>query len=210
MKQIFSYFVEIIDKSDAPVVVEIGACDGFHTQIMASLLRNNGKKYTFHSFEPNPGLKKSWLSWTSHHTGFINFYEDAVGSIDGKVGFYFSNSKYYGSSSLRKPLGVIDAFDGIEFNEGYVNCVKLDTHVEKHNIKYIDFIWMDVQGAEVDVFIGAREILNKTKYIYTEYVNAEHYEGEYDLIKLHKLLGDNWVILEDYGGDVLFKNTSFS
>lgn len=212
MRPIFSYFAEIIYNSERPVVVEIGACDGFHTQIMASLLRNNGKPFTFHSFEPVQTLSKSWNTWNQNQLGHVTLFQSAVGVKDGIVPFYFSSGKdYYGSSSLRKPMPIIiQSFQGMKFQEGTVESTRLDTHVKKHGIDHITFIWMDVQGAERDVFEGGKDILKSTHYIYTEYVDTEHYEGEYGLKKLNEMLGENWEIVENYGGDVLFRNNTYS
>lgn len=212
MRQIFSHFVDIIDADTHPVVMEIGACDGFHTQIMASLLRNNGKPFTFHSFEPVASLHPSWENWNRLHGEHVKLFPSAVGVTDGTVPFYFSSGKdYYGSSSLRKPTStLLDTFDGMTFHQGTVPSTRLDTHVQTHGIDHITFIWMDVQGAERDVFDGARDILNSTHYVYTEYVDADHYEGEYGLAKLHAMLGSNWEIVENYGGDVLFRNNTYS
>jgi hypothetical protein len=89
-----------------------------------------------------------------------------------------------------------------------VESVTLDTHCAQHNINKIDFIWMDVQGAERDVFDGAKSILQKTRYIYTEFANSNDYDGQFNLEQLHNQLGANWEILENYGGDVLFKNNA--
>jgi FkbM family methyltransferase len=209
MKPILSHFLEIMDTSKKPTLFEIGACDGFHTQIFASLLRNMSKPFVFHSFEPVPELEKSWLSWTCQHRGHIQFFPMAVGIVDGDVPFHFSyGGDFYGSSSIRKPTDVLHKdFPEMKFREGTVKSTRLDTHMVFYpEIDVIDFIHMDVQGAEVDVFKGGVETLKKTRYVYTEYVNAEHYEGELGLAQLLELLGPDWVVVEDYGGDVLLRN----
>ncbi|MEN9248224.1 MAG: hypothetical protein Q6L50_08560 [Gloeomargarita sp. GMQP_bins_120] len=36
-----------------------------------------------------------------------------------------------------------------------------------------DFIWADVQGAEVDLIQGGLQALANTRYFYTEYANTE-------------------------------------
>lgn len=211
MPPIFSHFCQIVEASPNPsvVVVEIGACDGFHSQIMVSLLRNNNRKpFSMHSFEPNPTLHASWKQWTLNHSDKIVFQPKAVGSVTGKIPFYFSSEKdYYGSSSLRKPTPMLlNDFKGMKFDQGTVDCIRLDDYTASAGLPYIDFIWMDVQGAERDVFEGAKHILESTRYIYTEYVNAEHYEGEFTLPQLMDQLGSDWVLVEDYGGDALLRN----
>ena len=81
----------------------------------------------------------------------------------------------------------------------------LDTWCDKHDIREIDFIWMDVQGAEIDVFKGGVNTLSKTRFIYTEYSDRELYEGQWNLRKMMKLLKDFDIAIR-YPGDVLLKN----
>lgn len=212
-KPIFSYIAEIADSSPKDSIftcIEIGACDGFHSQILSSILRMYTNKFLMHSFEPVESLYPVWKQWCANHLNHIKFFNKVVGCVDGVVPFFVSSGKdYYGSSSIRAPKLVISAFPEMKFSNTTVQSTRLDTHCKNNSIYTIDFIWMDVQGAERDVFEGANDILRRTRYIYTEYVNAEHYEGEYTLPQLLLQLGDNWVIVEDYGGDVLLKNTAF-
>ena len=89
----------------------------------------------------------------------------------------------------------------------------LDTFCKEHNIKKINFIWMDVQGAEDLVFKGAKELLtnNKIDYIYTEYSDRELYENQMNLKQITEGL-PNYEILDFFnesgGTDVLLKNKS--
>jgi hypothetical protein len=69
----------------------------------------------------------------------------------------------------------------------------------------IDFIWMDVQGAEIDVFRGAQEVLANARYLYTEYSNRELYAGQYNLRRLLWYLKGYRVVVR-YRGDVLLEN----
>jgi hypothetical protein len=91
------------------------------------------------------------------------------------------------------------------FEESKVKCYKFDTYYKEVNPGIIDFIWADIQGAEIDMIEGGREALSKTRYLYTEYSNSELYEGEIGLEEIMKKL-PGWSLVEDYGGDVLLKN----
>jgi len=88
----------------------------------------------------------------------------------------------------------------------FVNSI--DVFFKDNKLEKIDFIWMDVQGAEVDVFKGAKNTLSKIHYIYTEFCESELYEGEIGLKEILKLL-PNFKIIENYGGDVLLENEKF-
>ena len=68
--------------------------------------------------------------------------------------------------------------------------------------------YLDVQGAESDVFKGGMNALAKTRFIYTEYSDVEQYEGQSSLQQLLSQL-TNFKILIRYYGDVLFKNKQF-
>jgi FkbM family methyltransferase len=213
---IISHVANIIDNTpkDRPfVLLEIGACDGFHSQIFASILRIYSKSFIMHSFEPVGDLISAWKNWTIHHTEHIKIFNKAVGIVDGQIPFYVSyGADFYGSSSIRKPTThLLDSFTDMKFKQSTAESVRLDTHCKQTGIEsnIIDFIWMDVQGAERDVFEGGKQTLERTRYIYTEYSDNECYEGEYNLQSLLAQLGDDWMIVQDYGGDVLLKNKNF-
>jgi hypothetical protein len=58
---------------------------------------------------------------------------------------------------------------------------------------------------------GINTFRNKVRYLYTEYAKNEsnsYYEGTPYLSDILSLLGENWVLLADFGSDVLLKNNS--
>jgi hypothetical protein len=69
----------------------------------------------------------------------------------------------------------------------------------------IDFIWADVQGAEVDLINGGRATLSNTRYFYTEYSNRELYAGHIDLKTLLKSLPE-FEVVHRYETDMLLRN----
>ncbi len=86
----------------------------------------------------------------------------------------------------------------------------LDSFCEENGIEHIDFLWMDVQGAEKEVFLGAKNMIGKIDYIYTEYHEEEMYEGATNLQTVSDLLpgydlAQNWPYTDVMGGDALFK-----
>jgi hypothetical protein len=81
----------------------------------------------------------------------------------------------------------------------------LDTWWQKAGVGPIDFIWADVQGAEIDLIQGGQQALAQTRYFYTEYSNAELYEGQIPLRDILKLL-PNFQLVYRFSHDVLLKN----
>ena len=85
---------------------------------------------------------------------------------------------------------------------------RIDTYCSEKNINKIDFVWMDVQGAEKEVLSGFGEIIEKTKYIFTEYSDKELYEnGTMSKNSILSLLGKDWDIVHDFGNDILLINS---
>lgn len=54
--------------------------------------------------------------------------------------------------------------------------------------KDFDFMYLDVQGSELDVLQGSRKILPSIKYIMTEVSSEEHYSGGCTENELHEFL----------------------
>ena len=81
----------------------------------------------------------------------------------------------------------------------------LDSVCEQQGIGPVDFIWLDVQGAELDVFSGAAQTLARTRFLYTEYSNQELYKGQRGLRDLVKHL-KGFSVLARYPGDALLRN----
>lgn len=148
----------------------------------------------------------------------------ALSDTNGQSIFYLSSGNSSGrvsekilqqndwscSSSLKKPTGHIYMHPWITFNNKVnVETRKLDDVESLKNTK-IDFMWVDVQGAEDLVFSGGKETLENTKYLYTEYSDNELYENQLNKKSILNLVGKNWEVLYDYGGDILLKNTRFN
>jgi FkbM family methyltransferase len=106
------------------------------------------------------------------------------------------------SSSLKRPTGHLEMHKWITFPDtAMVECRRLDDI----DIGTIDFMWVDVQGAEDIMFAGAANTLARTRYVYTEYAN-NLYEGQLNREQLLAVFGPNWSVVHDFGGDLLLKN----
>lgn len=217
---ILQKFKEIISESAKPIVFEFGMCDGYHSNILLSILNDNNKPYIYNGCEPvkdifdNIILKPNDLGQATKHNLAINDKDEIVDFyISGgvKVEGNLVVDSYYGSSSIRKPKLVTDMWQSMTFEKSNVNSIKFDTLVKKCKLEneIIDFIWADIQGAEIDLINGGKNSFANTRYFYTEYLNEELYEGAIPLTKICEMLTD-WEVVYDFGGgaigDVLFKN----
>lgn len=210
MKKIYTWIDELLKPIEKPTIFEIGAYKGTDT----IKLCNVKDWVTLHAFEPDP------RNSLEHCPDNVIKNYIALSDKEGELEFYQSdkhvnNYDWSCSSSIRKPKNHLQAYDYVTFKQEpiKVKSSTLDIYCKEKKINKIDFIWMDVQGAEGDVIEGGIETLKKTRYLYTEYSDKELYEGEISLNEIIKKLPGSWTILEKYqranDGDVLLKNNNF-
>jgi FkbM family methyltransferase len=208
---------QFIKNLDIKVFVEIGS----HFCVDTRDFRKMHPNARIVCFEPDPRniemikklgndkiceLYQLALSDTNEVT---NFYLSSGDARKKPIEEVYRTSEWTASSSLKKPTGHIVQHTWITFpNVVKVKCSKLDDFLPLKNTK-IDFMWVDVQGAEDLVFSSAQETLKNTHYLYTEYSNIELYEKQLKLQQIIDLVGTSFEIIYDYGGDVLLKNLKF-
>lgn len=186
------------------VVLEIGAHEGTDTMRIYSCFSGSVR---YIAFEPD---RRNILKLQQHQLVKHSKVELIPAAVSSKVGvamFHMSGPDWSQSSSILKPTGHLEKYPWVGFPEqAPVETTSLDAIAKAIGIDYIDFIWMDVQGAEHLVFMGGSEILRKTAWIYTEFSDVPFYEGQTKLEALINLLPGEWEIVENYGEDVLLNN----
>jgi|LakMenEpi03Aug12_release.lakeMendotaPanAssembly.Ray.scaffolds.fasta_scaffold363170_2 FkbM family methyltransferase len=218
---ILERLVDITSTSESPFVIEFGACDGYHTNLMLDIITKNKIDYKYHIFEPIesliPHIKNRIFRYINSNPLNVRIFNEAISSQTGQFSLYQSGGgktengvvveNYYGSSSIRKPKLVTEAWSEMTFTEITCNAITFDDYLKREGLEnqIIDFIWADIQGAEVDLIKGGVEAFKNVRYFYTEYCESELYEGEINLQGILDLLPD-FEIVEDYNGDVLLKN----
>lgn len=203
---------ECITAND-PTILEIGANDGAHTIWFKQLLPNA----TIHCFEPDARARKRFRDRT-HGIDNVYLHEIAIGDRTGSAMFHPSDSRsdgdksldWHASGSLRTPTGHLQLHPDIQFQDPIaVPCMRLDDWCERNGVGTIDLLWMDVQGAEMDVFSGASESLKRIKYLYTEYAIAELYAGQPSLMSMLRVL-KGFVPVVRYNNDILLRNSQIT
>lgn len=151
-----------------PNVFEAGAHYGEDSVVLAK----TWPKGTVLSFEPNPHAFKMFLDRTKDVSN-IQGYELAVGNYNGTATLYVcygtngNEPQYFdGASSLLVPSeGQKIHYQGPEVE---VPCVILDDWCNDHGIDRLDFMWIDLEGMELQLLSASPEILKTVKVIYTE------------------------------------------
>jgi FkbM family methyltransferase len=200
------------------IFFEIGSHFGVDTLI---LLQTTDKVHCFEPDERNIKIFKE-----KNVPAILN--EFAVSDEDGQSDFFLSSGNVYdsdhgptvddfvnkydwsASSSLKKPKNHLLVTPWVKFeNTVKVKTQRIDSYCTENEISHIDLVWMDVQGAEMDVISGTGDFLKKIHYIFTEYSNDELYENQPTRDQILKVLGKEWEIDYDYGGDILLRNKIF-
>ena len=219
--EILERLKEIVSTTDSPFVIEFGGCDGYHSKMLLDIITPNKSNFTFHTFEVVadlvPQINNRIGQYVNANPNSVNIFNEAIGSVTGEIKFYKSGGEkhengqvvdtYYGSSSVRKPKLVCESWKEMTFTESVCKSTTFDDYIEREGLqdKVIDFIWADIQGAEVDLIKGGSKYFRNVRYFYTEYCDSELYEGEIGLNEILELLPD-FEVVEDYNGDVLLKN----
>lgn len=117
--------------------------------------------------------------------------QSLVGAKDGESVELFVSSNDGQSSSILKPAQHLAAFPWVTFDTKFASTsFTLDTIAKSVSASNPDFpihydlIYIDVQGAELEVFKGANQCLLNSRYIFTEIGFGGGYEGDISYIKL--------------------------
>lgn len=168
-------------------IFDIGACDGLDS-IKYSWLFPKAKVFSFEPIENNYKLFVKNIE--KYNVKNIVIEQIALSDNNGVAEFYLSSGSPedidnpdwdYGnkSSSLLKPNKTTEILPWLKFeNKQMVRTKTLSSYMVENKIDVIDFIHMDVQGAELMVLNGAKEHLKNIKMIWLEVENIELYKNQ--------------------------------
>jgi len=163
-----------------PNIIEAGAYIGTDSVRMA-------KKWPeghIYSFEPVPKLYEILLDHTKEYAN-IHTFEFAIGNSIGKAKMHVSElcdkpGTPFASSSLLAPKKHLYLDRSIHFPKVLdVDVTTFDNFLEENEISHIDFLWLDMQGFELNALKASPKILKSVKVILTEIEFSEAYENQY-------------------------------
>ena len=157
------YFEPFIKLGDNPVFIDGGGFDGTTTKTFADIYPNYKKIYYFEPNEPE------MISSKEHLRNLQNIYFYQKGLWNKNDNLYFDNS--LGNASRLSSDGCLQ-----------IQTVTLDKVI---NTK-IDFIKLDIEGAEYQAIIGGKQTIQKHKPQMAVCV----YHNQSDFIRIPKLLLD--------------------
>jgi FkbM family methyltransferase len=193
----WSFFVEketlaceciqaLISEPD-PTVIDIGANAGLFTHRVWTL----NPKTRFIVFEPLPKMAEKIARWGKTTGADLTLYNKAVADRVGTFAFYASADNDT-AASLIKP-------EGTKKNKLDVPVVTLDSVITDEKILLVK---IDAEGVECEALSGARQILERTRFLIVE----AHTKTDLERLKAH--LTSKWQCGRIGAGDYLFKRLS--
>lgn len=150
------------------VFIDVGANIGAFS-LMAARRLPQGK---VHSFEPSPyHIKKLNSNLLLNRFNNIQIHPVALSSKLGPAKLYFPKSK---GSLENTGMASQFEFDVMSYRIEDIECVRLDDYLESYNISKVNIIKIDVEGAELDVLIGARQTIYRNRPHVLMEVNSDH------------------------------------
>jgi FkbM family methyltransferase len=170
------------------LILDIGSCDGLDS-IKYSYLFPNSTIYAFEPIFKNLELIKKNIE--KYKVNNIKIVDKALSNEEGEATFYLSSGRPeditqdmdwdFGnkSSSLLPPAKAKDILPWLEFkDEIKVKTTTLYNFMNSKGFNEVDFIHMDVQGAELLVLEGAFSYIQAIKMIWLEVENMELYKNQ--------------------------------
>lgn len=167
---------EYFDIEEGSVVIDGGAFHGDMMQYFSKKVGNEGRVY---SFEPVP-LNLEQLKKVKRNFNLNNVYILPVGLWNKTSREKFYPSSYSNAGSLLKD------FRKVSEDYAYARTAALDDIVKNLHIEHVDYIWTNIEGAEVKFLEGARNTLlnNDCKICISTHLVNDDYTTTNDVIKI--------------------------
>ena len=155
-----------------PVVVDAGAHIGDDTRSISYLWPDAA----IHAFEPVPALFQQ-LCANTRGLAHVHCYPLALAAETGTATLYVSGGGGDASSSLLAPKEHLSLNPHVSFPQTIsVPTMTLDGWGDQQNCMHLDFLWLDMQGAELAMLQASPRLLSTVSVIHIEVATVELYE----------------------------------
>jgi FkbM family methyltransferase len=141
------------------IVIDCGANTGVASLLFAKRAGKNGKVIAIEPEEKNYEALSKTAKLNEGKVAPIIPLKVAVYKENCELGLFVKDSDPLGHSIYEERIK--KARSRMEFEE--VKALKIDTLVEELGLERVDFIKMDIEGAEVDALIGAEKTISQFK-----------------------------------------------
>jgi FkbM family methyltransferase len=172
----------IIEANLGDTVLDVGGCWGDTALYFADKVGENGKVYSFEFIPNNISIFNKNLSLNPNLNFVIDLIEHPVSDKSGDIIFFCDNGP--GSKIKNEPF---------ESQTGTAETISIDDFVDKFDLKSVDFIKMDIEGAEPIALNGAIKTIKK----FRPKLAIAIYHSMSDFVNIPK-----WIIDLDLGYEI--------
>jgi FkbM family methyltransferase len=195
-------------------IFDVGANIGEYSILLKDIFKDKAHIY---AFEPSKKTYEKFLSTTQHLTN-ISHYNIGLGNENATITLY-SNADESGLASVydRK----LDHFN-IKMDKKELVAIKtIDGFCAENNINHIHFLKLDVEGHEMKVLEGAKNMINSKKVDFIQFEfggtnidSRTYFRDFFDLLKdeyyLYRIVGDGLYPIKKYSEMLeIFTTTNF-
>lgn len=166
----------ILQPREVEVVLDVGA----NTGQTAALFLREFPRATIHSFEPNPAAYAQLAETMAKHRRAV-LYQIALGARSGRAEMHLTQSSLTSSLlAISHDAAALLGRGGTPAGRVEVEVRALDDFSQTHGLRQIDLLKLDVQGFEVELLNGARQMLceRRIALVMTEVNFVKLYEGQ--------------------------------
>jgi FkbM family methyltransferase len=163
-------------KNPAPTIIEAGAFNGDDTLRFIT----RWPQASIYAFEPIPELGDALALKFEPYKEIHVVKEALVGYPSRQIEMHSfdANAQNHGSSSILPPSEHLEREPSVQFSRRIlVNGLTGDDWLETVSLDRIDLLWLDLQGAELEVLTASRKILEITEVCHVEVSTRRLYEG---------------------------------
>lgn len=147
------YEYDSVKIEDGDYIIDCGACWGDTALLFAQNAGENGKVFSFEFVPSNINIFNKNMQANPRLSSNIVLVEYAVSNENYKSFEYFDNGT---STSLCIEK---DEKDDVKIAQ----TITIDEYIKTNKIPKVDFIKMDIEGAELDALLGCKETILKYK-----------------------------------------------
>lgn len=143
---------QLIDVEDGDYVIDAGGCWGDNALCFANKVGTKGKVFSFEFVPNNVKIMDKNITLNPHLSKIIEIIRNPIWNISD-FDLYFIDkgpSSFITDKDMKKVVNK-------------VKSITIDDFVKKNSISKIDFIKIDIEGAELKALIGAKRVLSEFK-----------------------------------------------